>query len=224
MYFKKSRIRQYRFLPCQDTDTTGRSRVFSTAPGAIPRYEHEGKRIPGGGPMTRRYRKNYDAEYEACRILRDEGWYASYCTGALAPPDIFAVGPDGCKLIMVRSSRTPVPDARAVFDLYERELERMRSFTGRNGLVPEAWIRSPPDGWKRYRVYPGGIWRIFAGREDECSSDFFRHSRNGKDPGPVAPWFSLIGPFSPEDEVEEPVNFPGPAVRTSPLIQVKRHA
>ncbi len=172
--------------------------------------------------MTRMYRKKYTAEHEACRILREEGWYATYCYGTGAPPDIIAVGPEGVKVITVRDSRVTVPDARTVSLLFEWELDRMRSFTGLDGLVPEAWIRSPPDGWKRYQVYPGGIWRIFP---RDLPPDPGHHALLKKGMGPMVTWDSLIGPFSTLGEEEEPLNFPGPRVGGStPLARVNKYA
>ena len=97
-------------------------------------------------------------------MLKDEGWYVSRCYGARSPPDIFAARDGEFELIMVRGSRNPIRNAREVSLLFEKELDRMRSIGDIRFLRMEAWIRAPPDGWKRYRVYPGRYPADISGR------------------------------------------------------------
>ncbi len=106
------------------------------------------------------YRKACDAEYEACHILREQGWYVTRCYGERSPPDLFAAREGEFLLLMVRRSRRPVPGARAVSILYGEELDRLRSIGNPEVIRKECWVLSPPDGWKYYMVYPGGIRRV----------------------------------------------------------------
>jgi hypothetical protein len=106
------------------------------------------------------YRKACDAEYEACHILREQGWYVTRCYGERSPPDLFAARKGEFLLLMVRRSRRPVPGAHAISILYGEELERLRGIGNPEVIRKECWVLSPPDGWKYYSVYPGGIRRV----------------------------------------------------------------
>jgi hypothetical protein len=125
------------------------------------RYPEPPAPFPDGGAMTvGAYRKACDAEYEACHILREQGWYVTRCYGERSPPDLFAAREGEFLLLMVRRSRRPVPGARAVSILYGEELDRLRSIGNPAVIRKECWVLSPPDGWKYYIVYPGGIRRV----------------------------------------------------------------
>ncbi|MBP1927714.1 hypothetical protein J2741_000261 [Methanolinea mesophila] len=144
--------------------------------------------------MTKRYRKFCDAEYEACRLLKDEGWQAYRIAGGLSPPDLVAMGPAGWVAIMVRSSRSPVPDAHAAALKYPREVARMRTVAGtakRNFRV-EVWIRSPPDGWKRYRVFPFGLMRVFPGELYNTPPELLDLAGEEGQPDRLMPWEELF--------------------------------
>jgi hypothetical protein len=164
--------------------------------------------------VTKRYRRASEAEYEACRILTDEGWQAYRIYGGCSPPDILAMGPPGWTVIMVRCSRRPVPDAHAVSLTYPDELDRMRTIGGAGNLRAEVWIRSPPDGWKRYRVYPGGLMRVFPGEAYTTPPDLDRQVRKVTPIGALITWAELYGPDYHEEEVrEDRVDLPGAWIR-----------
>jgi hypothetical protein len=113
--------------------------------------------------MSSGYRKATFAEYEACYLLREQGWYVTRCYGEQSPPDLFAVRRGESLLVMVRFTRHPVPDAKAVSLLYQDDLARLRTIGNPDLIHKECWIRGPPDGWKFYEVSPAGIRRIRSG-------------------------------------------------------------
>ena len=111
--------------------------------------------------MTAPYRKGSLAEYEACHLLKQQGWIVSRWFGNPSPPDLFAARNAEILLVMVRHSRTPVPDAHAIVVLYGNEMDRLRSVGDPGFVQKECWVHAPPDGWKYYEVLPGGIRRIW---------------------------------------------------------------
>jgi len=110
--------------------------------------------------MSEPYRRGSTAVHEASYLLKKQGWFVIRWYGSRSPPDLFAMRKGAFLVLMVRSSRRPVPDARAVSILYGEELERMRTVGIPASIPMECWVHAPPDGWKCYEVLPGGIRRI----------------------------------------------------------------
>jgi Holliday junction resolvase-like predicted endonuclease len=111
--------------------------------------------------VTAPYRKGSLAEYEACHLLKQQGWIVSRWFGNPSPPDLFAARKAEILLVMVRYSRGLVPDAHAVSVVYGSELDRLRSVGDPGFVQKECWVLTPQDGWKYYEVFPGGIRRIW---------------------------------------------------------------
>lgn len=117
--------------------------------------------IPGCGEMAFDYRKGIKAEFEAREILKQQGFYVSRCSGHPSPPDLFAARKGDFRLVMVRHSRFPIPDAHAVSIIYAEDLDRFRRYGWIASIRFECWIHAPPWDWSWYEVHPGGIRRIW---------------------------------------------------------------
>lgn len=107
------------------------------------------------------YRKGIKAEFEAREILKQQGFYVSRCSGHPSPPDLFAARKGDFRLVMVRHSRFPIPDAHAVSIIYAEDLDRFRRYGWTARIRFECWIHAPPWEWSWYEVHPGGIRRIW---------------------------------------------------------------
>jgi hypothetical protein len=129
--------------------------------------------------MSRTYRKTSPAEYEVCRILRDEGWNVVLCMGAHPPLNILAIRKNEILLLMVRSSKRALKDGHEVSLFFHEDLTRFRAV---GGDIPncrkEAWINSPQYGLMRFRVFPCGISKIVPGKDDENPMDIIRPVRD----------------------------------------------
>jgi hypothetical protein len=121
--------------------------------------------------MTGPYRKGSLAEYEACHLLKQQGWIVSRWYGNPSPPDLFAARKAEILLVMVRHARRPVPNAHAVSLAYGEELDRLRMIGNPDTVKKECWVLAPPDGWKQYEVLPGGIRRIWHEPADFVKAD-----------------------------------------------------
>lgn len=116
--------------------------------------------------MPESYRKGSTALYEARYLLKKQGWCVIRWYGTRSPPDLFAMRKDAFLVLMVRSSRRPVPDARSVSILYGEEIQRMLKVGIPASIPMECWVHAPPDGWKYYEILPGGFRRIWRKETD----------------------------------------------------------
>ncbi len=121
--------------------------------------------------MTAPYHRGCLAEHEARYLLERQGWYVTRCRGRNCGPDLIAARKGEFLLILVRHSRQPVPDAHAVNTRYAEDLGRLRLVESPSFVRKEAWVQSPPDGWKCYEVFPGGIRRIVRDSEGVIVND-----------------------------------------------------
>ncbi len=123
------------------------------------------------GKMTGSYRRGFCAVHEARYLLSRQGWYVTRCAGKDAGPDLLAARKGEFLLIMVRHSRQPVPSARAAASLYADDLRSLRQVECPGWVRKEAWVSAPPDGWRCYEVFPGGIRRVVRDSEGIAMTD-----------------------------------------------------
>lgn len=124
--------------------------------------------------MTEMYRRGSIYEHAAREILKSQGFYVIRCVGHASPPDLFAARRGDFRMVMIRHSRFPVPDAHTIAILYAEDLDRFRRLGWSTCVRFECWIHGIPSGWRYYEVFPGGIRRITQEWEipgDSCSAD-----------------------------------------------------
>jgi hypothetical protein len=160
-------------VPREDRHTK-RTPGLSRRSGDATPPDHATRPDPGtfrSGSMTGSYRRGFCAGHEARYLLSRQGWYVTRCSGHEAGPDLMAVRKGEFLLVVVRHSRQPVSSARAVASLYADDLRRLRLVESPGWVRKEAWVQAPPDGWRFYEVFPGGIRRVVRDSEGIAVSD-----------------------------------------------------
>lgn len=107
---------------------------------------------------TRRYRSR-TAEHEAGRILRDMGHSVVVrVTDPAFPASLVAWSASGgVHVFSVVSVRRAVAGAPEAAILFHGEIEGLRTIPRTPAGSLNLWIRTGRKGWRRYRVFPGGM-------------------------------------------------------------------
>jgi len=108
------------------------------------------------GVKCRRYRT---AEHEARRILERQGYSA--VVRVIDPAVPFSMvawsGTGGVHVFRVVSTRKAIANASEAATLFREEIEQLRVVPRTVDGSVNLWVRTGRNGWRIYRVFPGGI-------------------------------------------------------------------
>jgi len=108
------------------------------------------------GVKCRRYRT---AEHEARRILERRGFSAVVRVIDPAVPASMVAwsGTGGVHVFRVVSTRKAIANAAEAAALFRDEIEELRRIPRNVAGSVNLWVRTGRNGWRMYRVFPGGI-------------------------------------------------------------------
>lgn len=108
------------------------------------------------GRKCRRYRT---AEHEARRILQRQGFSAVVrVIDPSVPASMVAwSGTGGVHVFRVVSTRRAIANASEAAALFREEIEQLREVPRTVAGSVNLWVRTGRNGWRMYRVFPGGI-------------------------------------------------------------------
>ena len=108
------------------------------------------------GVKCRRYRT---AEHEARRILERQGYSAVVRVIDPAVPASMVAwsGTGGVHVFRVVSTRKAIANAAEAAALFRDEIEELRRIPRNVAGSVNLWVRTGRNGWRMYRVFPGGI-------------------------------------------------------------------
>jgi len=108
------------------------------------------------GVKCRRYRT---AEHEARRILERQGFSAVVrVIDPSVPASMVAwSGTGGVHVFRVVSTRRAIANASEAAALFREEIEQLREVPRTVAGSVNLWVRTGRNGWRMYRVFPGGI-------------------------------------------------------------------
>jgi hypothetical protein len=92
------------------------------------------------------------------RLLRELGYQPAKIAESSVPLSIIGFLKDDPLLVLVISSRKPVPSARRLREDFEDQVRSLCSLAGSVRSRIMIWVYSRPCGWRYYDVYPGGLW------------------------------------------------------------------
>jgi len=113
------------------------------------------------GVKCRRYRT---AEHEARRVLERQGFSAVVRVIDPAVPASMVAwsGTGGVHVFRVVSTRRAIANASEAAALFREEIEQLRDIPRTVGGSVNLWVRTGRNGWRMYRVFPGGITNVEA--------------------------------------------------------------
>jgi len=113
------------------------------------------------GRKCRRYR---NAEHEARRILERMGFSAVVrVIDPSVPVSVVAWSvTGGVHVFRVVSTRRTIANAAEAAALFREKTEQLREVPRTVGGSVNPWVRTGRNGWRMYRVFPGGIINVEA--------------------------------------------------------------
>jgi len=104
-------------------------------------------------------RRHRTAEHEARRILERQGFSAVLRVIDPAVPASMVAwsGTGGVHVFRVVSTRKAIANAAEAAALFRDEIEELRRIPRNVAGSVNLWVRTGRNGWRMYRVFPGGI-------------------------------------------------------------------
>lgn len=106
---------------------------------------------------SRKYTRSSGIVYTAMGKLEDWNFNPSKIVSSSTPVDIIAFRREKTLLVQVIYSRGPVPDAKTLGRVYEKEVGDLRAMGTNLQFRKVVMVYSPQCGWKYYDVLPGGL-------------------------------------------------------------------
>ena len=127
-------------------------------PGGEPTiiiHETEGGELR---PTHARCTKTSPHVHAAMRLLRELGYQPAKIAESSVPLSIIGFLKADPLLVLIISSRKPVPSARRLHEDFEDQVRSLCALAGSVRSRIMIWVYSRPCGWRYYDVYPGGLW------------------------------------------------------------------
>jgi len=118
-------------------------------------HETEGGK---SAPAHTRCTKTSPHIHAAMRLLRELGYQPAKLAESSVPLSIIGFHKGDPLLVLVISSRKPVPSAHKLREDFEDQVLTLCSLAASARYRIMIWVYSRPCGWRYYYVYPGGLW------------------------------------------------------------------
>ena len=116
----------------------------------------------GAEPAPYEYLKRSNLEHEAAAMLRRDGCEVFRTDGRRPGVNLIGMVGRGFRFVCIRRRRYPAGPVRAVAEDYADDLKEIRRYLS-PVVTAELWIWATGDGWRRFRIYAGGIQEIGGG-------------------------------------------------------------
>lgn len=95
--------------------------------------------------------------YSAMRLLMSYGFIPVRLAESILPLSIIGFKESSPLLVLVISSRKPIPSAKKLREEYEEQVLYLCSMAGSIQYRIMIWVHSPKCSWGYYRISPGGL-------------------------------------------------------------------